>query len=387
MPKPNSIAVIMANRNGSEYIEQAISSILAQTCSNLTLIVVDDASEDDSVERVATLAESDARIKLIARRKVGGASVVRNDAIAAASADWIAICDSDDVLHPDRLQRMLNCALREGVDMVADDAIHFATVPMQAPCTVLGLETSLGARLITLTELAQNSAIGYLKPLIRRSLLSKRPYDEGLQIGEDYQLYFDLLLEGAKFHLMPEALYFYRRHPNSLSFRSKPDQVFSQINRLENVDLSSQDKETQANVQKALRQRLSQLRKMLQRETFARALKTRNVTQILTLFVKHPLTSTHWMISLIAKRSAMKHRTLQTSQGIILTANDGKSRHSLGQPPGYLALPAPDDGNQMRSFVAHLNYLASQGPLEIYGETPKNFKINDYLPAVWASRH
>jgi succinoglycan biosynthesis protein ExoO len=68
---------------------------------------------------------------------------------------------------------------------------------------------------------AQSPALGYVKPLFRRSLLAKLryPYDETLPIAEDYDLLVRLLLAGARLRTIPYAGYYYRRHVGSTSHR------------------------------------------------------------------------------------------------------------------------------------------------------------------------
>ena len=62
-------------------------------------------------------------------------------------------------------------------------------------------------------------AFGYLKPVIRRAVLGNRRYDPALRIGEDYDLVLRLLIGGARFLLLPDPLYAYRRHAGSISHR------------------------------------------------------------------------------------------------------------------------------------------------------------------------
>lgn len=64
-------------------------------------------------------------------------------------------------------------------------------------------------------------ALGYLKPLIRAGLMHSHGirYNESLRIGEDYDIVARLLQKGARFHVIPELTYFYRRHGASISHR------------------------------------------------------------------------------------------------------------------------------------------------------------------------
>ena len=76
------ISVVMAAYNGAGLIEDTIASVLAQDCPDFELVVVDDASTDDTLARLQALA--DPRIRVIAAPVNGGPVVARNIAFAAA---------------------------------------------------------------------------------------------------------------------------------------------------------------------------------------------------------------------------------------------------------------------------------------------------------------
>lgn len=99
------VTVVMAVYNAAPFVEQAIASVLSQTWSDFELLVVDDASTDRSLE----LAQSfdDPRIRIIRHEVNKGASHSRNDALAAAHGDLIAIMDADDICAPTRLERQI----------------------------------------------------------------------------------------------------------------------------------------------------------------------------------------------------------------------------------------------------------------------------------------
>ena len=99
------VTVVMAVYNAAPFVEQAIASVLSQTWSDFELVVVDDASTDGSL----ALAQSfdDPRIRLIRHERNKGASQSRNDALAAAQGELIAVMDADDVCAPTRLERQV----------------------------------------------------------------------------------------------------------------------------------------------------------------------------------------------------------------------------------------------------------------------------------------
>lgn len=94
----------MPVRDGERFLVEAVESILAQTVSDLELIVVDDGSTDRTPELLAGLA--DPRVRVLTRAAEGLAPAL-NAGCAAASAPVIARMDADDVALPDRLERQL----------------------------------------------------------------------------------------------------------------------------------------------------------------------------------------------------------------------------------------------------------------------------------------
>jgi glycosyltransferase involved in cell wall biosynthesis len=102
MSKP-SISVIIPAFNRAATIRRAIESVQAQYFADFEVIVVDDASTDDTREVVLSVNEP--RLRLVVRQVNGGASAARNSGIRASRADLIAFLDSDDAWKPEKLHR------------------------------------------------------------------------------------------------------------------------------------------------------------------------------------------------------------------------------------------------------------------------------------------
>ncbi|QXH36260.1 glycosyltransferase [Pseudomonas muyukensis] len=95
------VTVIIASYNHGPYIEESILSVLNQTYPNIELLVVDDGSPDDSVERIQRLQEKhgfDFRVQ-----KNMGLTHTLNSAVARAKGELIAPFGSDDIMMPDRI--------------------------------------------------------------------------------------------------------------------------------------------------------------------------------------------------------------------------------------------------------------------------------------------
>ena len=104
------VSVVIPTYNRGRCIERAIESVVAQTHTDLEVIVVDDRSADDTVEVVEAYARKDSRVRLLKHDKRNGAQAARNTGINAARGDWIAFLDSDDEWLQDSLASRLRVA-------------------------------------------------------------------------------------------------------------------------------------------------------------------------------------------------------------------------------------------------------------------------------------
>ncbi|MFC3069477.1 glycosyltransferase family 2 protein [Phenylobacterium soli] len=221
------VSVITANFNGARHLAEAIASVQAQTLREWELIVADDASTDDSAGVVSRAAWTDPRVRLLRQPRNAGPGAARNAALAAARGRYLAIFDSDDLMAPDRLERLVRRAEADGAGIVADNLVAFddGARPHDG-AAFLDAAPFEQARWLDLADVigssrmyARRPGLGYLKPLICAAGLktSGVRYDERLRIGEDYDVLLRLMASGLKLRTEPAALYFYRRHPASVS--------------------------------------------------------------------------------------------------------------------------------------------------------------------------
>lgn len=222
-----SVAAIIPAYNVEASIERAIRSALAQTRPPAEIIIVDDCSTDGTRAIVRALAESDARIRLIASAENGGPSRARNRAIEAATADRIAILDGDDAWRPERLERIGAVMDTTGAEFVADNLILYDIV---ADCEVrLGFRVRAPLTPIDAASFFANCRpdrfqYSLLKPLLDRRFLVRTGirYRDDLRYGEDLFFYADLFLAGARGQLMGEGYYVYTSQFGEKSGKKSP---------------------------------------------------------------------------------------------------------------------------------------------------------------------
>lgn len=229
------VSVIMANYNGAAYVEAAVRSVLDQSLADLELIIIDDRSTDDSLAVIARTAAGDPRVRVLVQEVNGGPGAARNRGFDAACGTWIAVFDSDDLMSPDRLQRLVARGETDRADIVVDNLAVFTEGSDRVEPFLAG-HAYASPRWISLADYiaaarmyARGPGLGYLKPLFRAEALGAERYRTELRIGEDYDLVVRLLARGREMRLEPDPLYRYRKHGASISHALRRDHLLHMI--------------------------------------------------------------------------------------------------------------------------------------------------------------
>jgi glycosyltransferase involved in cell wall biosynthesis len=205
------VSVIIPTYNRAAWVTEAVASVLAQTYRDFELVVVDDGSTDDTLAALALFGNE---AKILRREKRQGVSAARNFGVAAATGDWLAFLDSDDLWLPTKLARQVE---------------YIRAHPDQVICQTEETWIRNGVR-VNPPETCRKVGGGIFLPSLKRCLVSPSAvmlhrrlfekmggFDESLPAAEDY----DLWLRIAWRHpvgLIPEALVIKRGgHPDQLS--------------------------------------------------------------------------------------------------------------------------------------------------------------------------
>jgi glycosyltransferase involved in cell wall biosynthesis len=205
-----SAAIITHNR--ARYLADAITSVLAQTVTDLELIVVDDGSTDDTPDVVAPYLD---RIRYV-RQERRGKAAARNAAVELARGELIAFCDSDDSWYPDRLERQLAALEQQPhVGMVHGHVDVVDTVGRPLPDRTAAMRDLFGAAhrpRATYASYAFDCRCMSSTILVPRAVFEAVGlYDPELPI-EDYDFYLRLVLDFDVLFLDEPALAKYRVH-------------------------------------------------------------------------------------------------------------------------------------------------------------------------------
>lgn len=206
------VSVVMPVRNAGNFLSEAIDSILKQTYRNIELIIVNDASTDDTSKILASL--KDRRIRVFENRKQLGVTRSANVAISKARGKFIARMDADDVSYPDRIGLQVDFLLN-----------NKAVVAVGGQCRLINAEgKTTGRKNFPLTDLKIRKMIFSCVPLQQPTIMvavQRLPagfvwYDENYSSAEELELLFKLFRFGEVRNL-DNYLLKYRIHGGNTS--------------------------------------------------------------------------------------------------------------------------------------------------------------------------
>ena len=215
------VSVVIPTYNYARYLRAAVSSALAQDGVRTEVIIVDDASTDESAQVAEGLAGADARVRLIRRRVNGGPVATFNDGLAAATGEYLVRLDADDLLTPGSLARATAVAeAYPDVGFVYGHPVHFDGQPPRrhrgtaTSWTVwpgrdwLELRCRLGVNCITSPEV-----------LMRMSLVRRVGGQRDLAHTHDMEMWFRLAWHADVAWIAGADQAWHREHQDSLSAR------------------------------------------------------------------------------------------------------------------------------------------------------------------------
>jgi glycosyltransferase involved in cell wall biosynthesis len=189
---PIAVSVIVPTRNRSSLLAITLRSVLRQRDVDFEVIIVDEASTDDTAAVIAAFA--DPRIRVIRHETALGVSAARNHGATEARGHWLAFIDDDDLWAPDKLSRQLRAAREEGRDWVYTGAIVIG-----ARGDVVRGEPPLGPDdvLAVLPRFNPIPAGGSNVVVRRTTWLEAGGFDTRLRAGEDWEMWIRLAKHGA----------------------------------------------------------------------------------------------------------------------------------------------------------------------------------------------
>jgi succinoglycan biosynthesis protein ExoO len=290
------VSVIMPAYNAEAYVQGAIDSVIAQTYQNIELIVIDDGSTDSTFSIVDSY--SDDRIKCIRNLTNRGAGAARDYAISMSEGAWIAIIDADDLWARDRVEKLMSLLATSDIPCMLIDNIfmcyeqHGNLVPWK-----LSWKKS-----DTLLQAGAGALADYLrkphhliKPIFPRWVVQKfRVRHTNTVYAEDAEFFIRLMkLGGLSIRAYPEALYYYRLTPGTMSSSSQRHLLKQQMfERLRNeLNFTNEEKA-------AIDSQIRHLSREIRYASFLYAIKVGDYYDLLKMLLKNP-----WFLLKFLKRA------------------------------------------------------------------------------------
>lgn len=205
-----TISVIVPVFNVEKYLCCCVDSILAQTFTDIEVLLVDDGSTDASGTICDAYAQQDSRVRVF-HKENGGASSARNLGLDEATGKWVLFVDSDDMVAPQICERLLAHAA-EGCQPLS---MWYTWKNDEKRISSLGVEKGCHP----IDRCLEIRAYGPWARLYERRLVESAGlrFIEGFPFAEDTIFNYEYYLLIKSFAVLDEPLYYYRILPNSLS--------------------------------------------------------------------------------------------------------------------------------------------------------------------------
>lgn len=217
------ISIIVPIYNASLYLEETIQTVLNQTYPTWELILIDDGSTDDSAEICKRYQERDERITYQYKEN-GGQATARNLGILLSTGAWIAMLDSDDLWHPEKLQKQVEVIQNQkSIDLCFTNTSYFKNSIENAVENYDNFPYGILDHNRLFKQIYRHNYIANSSVLIKKSLLEKvGKIDENPVVvgSEDWELLLRIFKSGAPAFGLSEQLLYYRLHEGGIHNQS-----------------------------------------------------------------------------------------------------------------------------------------------------------------------
>lgn len=218
------VSIIVPVYNSELYLKSCLNSLTNQTLQDIEIICVDNCSTDSSMDILKKYAELDNRITIIRQTKNRGQCNSMIKGFKAATGEYVAECDADDIACPDMYEKLYAFAKTYGCDVVQCGFNDFTIEsiqprPVATKPIIFNLKDLSG---IDLMQFIGNQP-HIMSAVYRRDFLTSNRiwYRDGKDF-EDTSLSFKLRTSATTYGMIPDCLYFYRRdNVNSGTFNIK----------------------------------------------------------------------------------------------------------------------------------------------------------------------
>ena len=209
MKKVPLVSIIIPNRNYRQWLELCLKSCMRQTYQEVEIIVVDDASEDDSCKFIQKHFRD--RVKLIKMGQNKGPAAARNLGMRYANGEFIQFLDADDFIALEKIELQMEKMINEDTDLCTSywkNCYSPAFGDLFGPLNVIDENINLLAQ-----TLRDKAWMPVMSLLLRKDFLERvGQWCEDLVWNEDREYRYRMLRLLPKVSFVHETLFFYRDH-------------------------------------------------------------------------------------------------------------------------------------------------------------------------------
>lgn len=209
-----NISIILPVYNSSKTIKNTVESVVNQLYKDWELIILDDASTDDTSSIVGEFIKEYSNIHYYAFDvNSGGPAKPRNKGIRIAKYDWIAFIDSDDIWRYDKLDLQVDFVNKNPNVKFVSSLRTFFLDDIDIPLNQRKKE----AKEISFNDLTKKNIINNSSVLIKKELLSDFNEDASFVAVEDALMWLKITEGGTNCFRVNQPLYFYKMTSDSIS--------------------------------------------------------------------------------------------------------------------------------------------------------------------------
>ncbi|MGM9616110.1 glycosyltransferase family 2 protein [Butyricicoccus sp.] len=197
------VSVVMPAYHAEPYIERAVRSVLEQTMQDFELIIIDDCSQDGTYDMICSMAAADSRIRPFRNEVNAGVAATRNRALDLCRGQYVALLDSDDIWHADKLEQQLAVLRQHQADLVyCSYALMDEHGRKKCQDYIVPAQTDF-------EHMLRQNCIGCSTVMFTREIAEKYRFRLDFY-HEDYVLWLQLLQDGYRAHGITKVLVDYR---------------------------------------------------------------------------------------------------------------------------------------------------------------------------------
>lgn len=241
------VSIIVPMFNSEKFITRCVESLINQTYENIEIIVIDDGSIDNSVNKLSKY--KDERLKVY-KKENEGVSLARNYGIKKSTGDYLLFVDSDDYIENIMVGELINRLNDKSTFVLCNNNEIFKN-RIDKRILFSGKEGNINKEIV-LREIANGNAGLVCSKLISSNIVKDNniTFDESLKVGEDQIFFLEVAEKTDKFLYINKELYHYDRrndesatikyqenlHKNFICLKSKVEDFFVRNNLSSNYD-------------------------------------------------------------------------------------------------------------------------------------------------------